>query len=234
MTADETPGVKNHKDGSRPLFETMCWDEEACQKIINSEIKVNHHGFYPVRSLLMDAEIVTLRVSEDPHDISRKETEESLCIHLSEYGEVLDVCLYTERCGDFFLGSGMTVLNRSGCPSTNGGTTKKLSDLQHEIPWHGEEPLRVTWDRMSLHCRYCHKEGHARLQCPNRPGAECWNWGQSDHLNAQCPHGHRSANRKKARNADSESFPVPAADVNLPDSVTAPTLDSDSYSHCCS
>jgi hypothetical protein len=88
------------------------------------------------------------------------------------------------------MGTGYAILNR---PIEG----KKYSDLTHKIPYlETGESFHATFANMKPWCRYCHEEGHTKVECAAAAAATmCYNCHHLGHRAAYCP----QKNIKKAR-----------------------------------
>lgn len=66
-------------------------------------------------------------------------------------------------------------------------TDGDVPSLTHDLSWNDESVVYATWSSMPLHCSYCHKPNHSRLDCPVRSALRCWSCLAVGHLRVHCP-----------------------------------------------
>lgn len=126
--------------------------------------------------------------------LPQAEVDEGLTKTLEPFGRILDLCLFKEANGDWFLGRGYVYLE---FPTKD---ERKAKSLTHIIPWNDNEcVIYGTWQRMGVYCRYCHEKGHVRADCPKRRQIRCYNCHGLGHIKAHCPRGVNPMVHKRAR-----------------------------------
>lgn len=147
--------------------------------------------------------------------------------NLSKFGKILNCAINKDKY-DYFLGTGMVTLD-----CTVPDEADPLPELTHLIPWYSAIlddtcDVKATWSTMKPYCRYCHEDGHARVDCPKRKQLiQCFNCNEHGHIARVCPRGIRPIRKSKAnkpktqpaaeQQQDSET---PAEDVEVTDAPT--------------
>ncbi|KAG1033100.1 hypothetical protein G6F43_013631 [Rhizopus delemar] len=113
----------------------------------------------------------------------------------------MDVGISTEASTGFFMGAGYAVLNVQ--KESNVSEVKLFQELSHQISWcETKDFFHATWNNMPTWCRYCHKEGHTKYECPlSKARIICYSCHQNGHRSFECPRRNSPlrANKKRDR-----------------------------------
>jgi hypothetical protein len=155
------------------------------------------------------------------------------------FGEILDIGIITEKATGFFMDTGYAVLDIYQSPDTS--MAQKLPELSHQISWRESttEVFHATWNNMPTWCRYCHKDGHTKFECPlSKARILCYSCHQQGHRSYEYPRRNASSSpnkkpdRKSYQTRDSTSSS--ADDDNekgvLPDSQNVDNKNNDDLS----
>lgn len=76
--------------------------------------------------------------------------------------------------------------------------------------------------------RYCHKEGHTKIECPqSRARIICYSCHQNGHRSSECPRRNMSISAHKKRDRKSYQTPLSAPPLPLDQTVAPPETDDD-------
>ncbi|CAO3596814.1 unnamed protein product [Absidia cylindrospora] len=158
----------------------------------------------PCASLDDDTTIVRLSLTHLPLDEDDDDLKAGITNSLYQYGQIHHVELFKEPASGYFMGTGYAILNLK----LNENQTI-LSPLTHKISYANDgDSFHATWANMPTYCRYCHEEGHTKIECKSSlAGTTCYNCQTQGHRAAQCP----SKSMKKARKTQLPSSPEPSA-----------------------
>lgn len=147
---------------------------------------------------------------------------------MSDYGQVLDVLLFTDPKSGFFFGNGMAVLNTTPPAEVfqhpNYDRAKPYyKQLTHNMDFMGERRFYATWRNMPSYCIYCHDLDHLIDNCNVRPVLKCWKCDGVGHLKSKCTLQQTNNGRKKPKTShhstpdsefsDDEEFEKNAVDL---------------------
>lgn len=180
----------------------------------DSKIKV-----LPCRSIDDTATVIHLKLSHLPMFTS-DEVLEGLKQSLAIFGELLDVGIYTENASGFFMGTGYAVLNTFQPVGID--PKLKYPDLSHQINWceSTNEFFHATWNNMPTWCRYCHKDGHTKFDCPlSRARILCYSCHEQGHRSYECPRRNAvpTSNKKQDRKSYKSKDTPPSLNQISPD-----------------
>ncbi|CDH51540.1 hypothetical protein RO3G_10032 [Lichtheimia corymbifera JMRC:FSU:9682] len=170
---------------------------KGCRKYVDIPISIDDdtkiYGSLPIPD---EWDIVKLNLDHIPL-YNRDILCSSLVTALQPFGQILQIGIYLEQ--KFFTGKGFAYINVNPKPDTN--SSKALAYIPNELTHcitislpDGSFPSRMhaTWSQMPLYCRYCHHQGHTRIQCPNKPKPRCHHCQERGHLRKDCPTRHGS------------------------------------------
>ncbi|KAG0185224.1 hypothetical protein DFQ28_009697, partial [Apophysomyces sp. BC1034] len=201
----------------------------SSQKDVDSACKegltVNEIFFPASRPLPADISVTHVRLSKLPI-LPQATLEAGLRVVLLRFGEILDLGLYTEPNGGFFMGNWYAVL------ASDPG--RSYAPLSHRLAWFNPEDDSETasarsffasWSNMPVHCRYCHEAGHAMPDCPKRPARQCWNCHREGHVAATCPRTTNPLTHKKPRSGSDDQQRKEPTPPSVPATInTTPPL----------
>lgn len=199
-------GMLTHRVNNQVIVEAVLDSESTCSRIISSGLVVDDQlTLYPVRPLPPDYEVTRLKLSQLPI-LPKTELEAGLRRSLTPFGQVVQLGLYEETNGGWFLGRSYAVLvHRPG---------QHYQELCHRISYGvvgtTERSFYATWENMGTYCRYCHETDHSIQACPTRPVRTCYNCHRPGHIAVACPHPPSALAHKKPRVAISETSKAPA------------------------
>lgn len=177
-------GILTHRDNDRILVEIILDSEASCEAACACALVIGENTrFQATRSLPPDHKVTKVRLEKLPL-LPKSALEEGLRKCLSRYGHIIQIGLYEEPKGGWFLGRGFAVL--SSHPA------EQFAQLTHRLHWGDitgtDRSFFAYWDTMGLHCRYCHETTHALVDCPVRPSRRCFNFQRMGHFASNCPH----------------------------------------------
>ncbi|KAJ8663557.1 hypothetical protein O0I10_000800 [Lichtheimia ornata] len=191
-------GVIVHRSRKHVIAEVAFNSQEACKKHLDTPISLNDaqqvYGSFPIPD---EWDVVKLNLDHIPL-YTRDVLCSSLITALQPFGEIVQLGIYLEQ--NFFTGKGFAYINVNPNPDAN--SNKALPFIPNELTHcitisrkDGSFPSRMhaTWSKMPLYCRYCHHQGHTRIQCPNKPKPRCHHCQELGHLRKDCPVRHGSA-----------------------------------------
>jgi hypothetical protein len=164
------------------------------------------------------AKVIKLSLSHIPM-FTRDEVYEGLKKSLPIFGEVLDIGIITEKATGFFMGTGYAVLNIF--QEENTPDDQKYAPLSHQISWceSPTEMFHATWNNMPTWCRYCHKEGHTKFDCPTATARIlCYSCHQQGHRSIECPRRNtfHAPNKKQDRKSYQSRKDIQNSPVDSP------------------
>ncbi|ORZ06210.1 hypothetical protein BCR42DRAFT_397853 [Absidia repens] len=173
--------------------------------------------------------------------LSKDEIHQGLTTTLKLYGKVIDVGVLTDPISGMYLGSGYAIID-----TTTPQTGSPYPPLVHNLPWPGlQNGFLATCESMTNFCKYCHKDGHVRDNCPTAPPIRlCYNCKRPGHIAAYCPdtsshleapptsvpspmltHQHSAAATRLSPSALANQQPTPTSASNSPARSDASTSD---------
>jgi hypothetical protein len=105
---------------------------------------------------------------------------------LTLFGNIIDVGIAAEPNTGLFMGIRYAVLNVEQAANKE----NKFLELSHQLSWceSESEVFHATWQNMPTWCRYCHKEGHTKFDCPlSKARIICYSCHQQGHRSFECP-----------------------------------------------
>jgi hypothetical protein len=142
---------------------------------------------FPCSAIEDTAKIIKLKLSHVPL-FTKDEVLDGLKQSLEIFDKVLDVGITTEAETGFFMGAGYAVLNVYQPADTP--DSLKFQELSHQLNWceSDAEFFHATWNNMPTWCRYCHKDGHTKFECPlSKARILCYSCHQQGHRSFECP-----------------------------------------------
>ena len=217
-------------DGPRRYLEVYIEKENDNNDIMNSGLIFPEANLkvYPCHSLNDSAKVVNIKLNHLPL-LPKKEVLEGLQKSLQVFGEIMDLGITTEPATGFFMGAGYAVLNIQ--QEANVTERKIFQTLSHQISWcESNEFFHATWNNMPTWCRYCHKEGHTKFECPDsKARIICYSCHQNGHRSFECPRRNVPMNINKKR--DRKSYQTkPLISSAVPDQINE-LQDSDDDSN---
>ncbi|KAG1369121.1 hypothetical protein G6F61_012609 [Rhizopus arrhizus] len=182
---------------------------------------------YPRAALGESAKVVNLKLTHLPM-LPAEEVKKGLAKSLAVFGDIMDVGISTDTATGFFMGTGYAVLNIQQDPSAF--DVQKFQTLSHQISWceSPDDFFHATWNNMPTWCRYCHKEGHTKIECPqSRARIICYSCHQNGHRSFECPRKNLSISAYKKRDRKSYQTSLPAPSLSLDQTATTPDTDDD-------
>ncbi|KAG1135539.1 hypothetical protein G6F37_012744 [Rhizopus arrhizus] len=217
-------------DGPRRYLEVYIEKENDNNDIMNSGLIFPDANLkvYPCPSLNDSAKVVNIKLSHLPL-LPKKEVLEGLQRSLQVFGEIMDLGITTEPATGFFMGAGYAVLNIQ--QEVNVAERKLFQALSHQISWcESKEFFHATWNNMPTWCRYCHKEGHTKFECPDsKARIICYSCHQNGHRSFECPRRNMPMNTNKKR--DRKSYQTKQIDSSAVTDQINELQDSDDDSN---
>jgi hypothetical protein len=158
----------------------------------------------PCKAIDDQAKIVKLKLSHLPM-FTLDEVITGLKQSLAMFSDILDAGIFTEKATGLFMGTGYAVLNIYQAPDTPIGT--KFANLGHQLSWceSSTEVFHATWNNMPTWCRYCHKDGHSKYDCPSsKARILCYACHEQGHRSYECPR--RNASTPPNKRQDRKSY----------------------------
>ena len=210
-------GLKTHQEGKKVLAEIYFSSEEARIYHCNQGVPLEGFTVYGFPALPSDDTVLRIKLTNLPF-ISEAQLKEGIFDLLAPYGVVLEGGIMIDH--GWYDGTGYAVIR---IPS---GTT--VPPVTHELSWNDVSVVYATWSAMPLHCSYCHKPNHSRVDCPIRADLRCWTCLATGHLRIHCPKRIPKAptdSKKKSKKKNNKivTDPVPPAPKRSP-----PSSDSES------
>lgn len=200
-------------DGPRRYLEVYITPQNDNNDILNQGLifKEANLRIYPRASLDDNAKTVNLKLNHLPL-LPKKDILSGLQRSLAVFGEIMDVGITTEAATGFFMGSGYAVLNVQQAADTT--EIKKFQELSHQISWcETSNFFHATWNNMPTWCRYCHKEGHTKFECPaSKARIICYSCHQHGHRSFECPRRNNNLIINKTRRTY-QNKPIASIDV---------------------
>lgn len=189
----DTCGLIIYKSGRRTIAEIGFNNQQLQSKHIDTPIKLPDdqivRGNVPVPDTWEVVKVRLTNIPLLPLELLRKVILRSC----NPYGHVLECGIYTEQ--GWFTGTGYAYLNRApdNSPFPSNAKNETHAALMHTIhiqvgktqPW--SHKIYATWSHMPLHCRYCHRPGHTRLNCSYKPQPRCYHCQEVGHIRKKCP-----------------------------------------------
>ncbi|KAG1396151.1 hypothetical protein G6F58_011796 [Rhizopus delemar] len=197
LIAEQYPSriaVATTKEGNRKIVEINFDPEDpSIDQIVADGIFFEKDNLYlcPCKALDTSVRLIRLRLSNLAFLSEAKLLPQSLS-SLQPYGSIMDLGLLREPVTGTYMGTGYAILS---VPIGN----DSFLPLTHHLPWSNalDEGFYAVWNDMPTYCRYCHQEGHAVSECPNKRSTRvCWNCHKTGHIAAECSKDKPS---KKAR-----------------------------------
>jgi hypothetical protein len=189
-------GIIFTKENGRNVAEVALSSEKFVDHAVTEGIKVGKSTLLGTRPLRPQAKVTRVSVSDIPMlTPNMKQVQHDLQTSMSRFGTVLEASLFNDPNGGWFRGRGMVYLDVA-CAD------RELEALSHVIPWaQSDRSFHAVWNQMPTFCRYCHKEGHNRQDCPIRPRSDrkCWTCNQPGHVTSACPREPTPTSHKKPR-----------------------------------
>jgi hypothetical protein len=141
----------------------------------------------PCKAVDDQTKIIKLKLTRLPM-FTRDEVINGLKQSLAMFGDILDAGIFTEKATGFFMGSGYAVINTHQDLDTP--NEKKFALLSHQLSWceSATEVFHATWNNMPTWCRYCHKDGHSKYDCPlSKARILCYACHEQGHCSYKCP-----------------------------------------------
>jgi hypothetical protein len=188
-------------DGPRRYLEVYIMEEEDTNSIAKNGIVFQDAKLriLPSRAIDENAKIINLKLSNLPM-LPRQSVTAGLEQSLKIFGKVLDLGINTERNTGLFMGSGYAVLDVHQNESTP--VEAKFLELSHQLSWceSSTELFYATWNNMPTWCRYCHKDGHTKFDCPlSKARIICYACHEMGHRSFECTRRNTPVNTKNKR-----------------------------------
>jgi hypothetical protein len=158
----------------------------------------------PCKAIDDTAKAIQLKLSHLPM-FTPEEVLEGLKTSLGVFGEIVDLGIYTDSASGFFMGSGYAVINTF--QDKDMPKEQKYVELSHQISWceSEDEFFHATWNNMPTWCRYCHKEGHTKFNCPlSRARILCYSCHEQGHRSFECTR--RNVSNIQFKKTDRKSY----------------------------
>lgn len=172
---------------------------------------------YPCRAVGEESEIVRLKLSNIPLDKEDPDVLQGLIHSLKIFGQILDIGINKSKATGFFNGTGYAVLDIH--QPTEAENTCKFQTLSHKISWREDpnESFHAKWNNMPMWCRYCHKDGHIKLDCKeSKARILCYVCHEQGHRSFEC---HRKTGPQKKQDRKSYQKQDRVLEVETPPSV---------------
>ncbi|KAG0929864.1 hypothetical protein G6F30_011855 [Rhizopus arrhizus] len=216
-------------DGPRRYLEVYITQPNDHNDIVNNGLvfpKVNLR-IYPRAALEDSAKIVNLKLTHLPL-LPKEEVLAGLQQSLAVFGDIMDVGISTEASTGFFMGTGYAVLNVQ--KESNVSEIKLFQELSHQISWcETKDFFHATWNNMPTWCRYCHKEGHTKYECPlSKARIICYSCHQNGHRSFECPrrnsplHANKKRDRKSYKSQQEVTHETPTVVPEVDESEDDP------------
>ncbi|CAO3688457.1 unnamed protein product [Rhizopus stolonifer] len=183
---------------------------------------------YPHAVLGESVKVVNLKLTHLPM-LPAEEVKNGLAKSLAVFGDIIDVGILTDTATGFFMGAGYVVLNIHQDSSVI--EEQKSQTLSHKISWY-ESPddfFHATWNNMPTWCRYCHKKGYTKIECPqSRARIICYSCHQNGHRSFECPRRNMSISSHKKRDRKFYQTLLPVPPLSLDQTAATPDPDDDS------
>jgi hypothetical protein len=174
-------------DGPRRYLEVYITKKDDSSNILENGLyfKESNLVVYPCTALPDSAKILKIKLSNLPM-LPKDEVLAGLRQSLTLFGNIIDVGIAAEPNTGLFMGTGYEVLNVEQAANKE----NKFLELSHQLSWceSESEVLHATWQNMPTWCRYCHKEGHTKFDCPlSKARIICYSCHQQGHRSFECP-----------------------------------------------
>ncbi|KAI9486192.1 MAG: hypothetical protein EXX96DRAFT_33669 [Benjaminiella poitrasii] len=152
----------------------------------------------PCKAIESEGSVIQLNLTDIPF-LHTDQVLAGLRSALNPFGTILDVGLKYDSKWGFFMGAGYAAIQQESLTDPSQSYPK----LSHTLPWTtGPYFCHATFANMPTWCRYCHDEGHTKVECPKALASIiCYTCEKAGHRQADCPIQREKINRsyKKAR-----------------------------------
>jgi hypothetical protein len=176
------------------------------------------HRILPSLALPDRANLKRITLSRMPF-LSKQEILFGLNTTLKLYGQVIDVGIITDPISGMYLGSGYAVID-----TTTPSNGHPYPPLIHNLPWPGlHNGFLATCEDMKNFCKYCHKDGHIRDNCPVAPPLRlCYNCNRPGHIALHCPSAPTPTEKKQP---STPSSPTVSTTSNVTPAISPIDMD---------
>jgi hypothetical protein len=205
-------GTATHRENSLVFIEMFLSSDDLCERACNEGVSIGTHTVFATRPLSPDAEVTTVFLTKLPCYVPTPELEDEVRVYMSQFGRVLETTFFTEPNGGWFQGRGKVVLDTAGVENNFEPLVHNLHLPDSDASFH------ATWKSMPVYCRYCHENGHNRLDCPVLPAnsRHCFTCNEKGHMARNCPRLPPSTSQKKRK------MTIAAPPATIPKQATTP------------
>lgn len=183
-------------DGPRRYLEVYIKPEEDTNDLINRGLTLPESKLtvIPSASIGENSKIIHLKLSHIPL-LPQTDVHAGLEKSLAIFGKILDIGISCFPDTKIFMGTVYAVIDVY--QDENTPQDKKFQELSHQINWcEDDDCFHATWSNMPVWCRYCHKDGHTKFDCPlSKARIICYSCHEHGHRSFECPR--RNAPMKK-------------------------------------